>query len=248
MVNNVHKKRTMNKERINNPMSEKTVLITGSSRGLGKSLALVFAENRYNVILHGRDEQALKKVQESVLENNVECDVVIGDITTGETISRLSEIAERRNFDILINNAGLYVKEPFPDMSLEDFRRIIEVNLIAPVCLTHKVFPIFQRKKSGLIININSIAGKNASDGESAYCASKHGLKGFTRSLSFDATRSGIRVIDVYLGAMNTGMTKGRKEPEKCIKTSEAADLIFRICKDYRSMRINEINLSRRRY
>ena len=229
-------------------MSCKTVLITGSSKGLGKSLALTFAKNKCNIILHGRDERGLKQVEEGVLENNVSCNVVRGDITSEETIDRLYETAVRRNIDILINNAGIYVNRPFKDMNPAEFRKVIEVNLIAPVVLTKRIFPIFQSKSSGIIININSIAGKNASDGETAYCASKHGLRGFTSSLQFEAIRYGVRVIDVYLGAMNTGMVKGRKDPEKCIETSEAANLIYGLCKDYPSMRIGEIHLYRRKY
>lgn len=229
-------------------MSDKTVLITGSSKGLGKSLALTFAKNKYNIILHGRDKQGLRRVKKGVLENNVNCDVVRGDITSEETIDRLYEAAVRGNIDILINNAGVYLKRSFQNLDPREFRRVIEVNLIAPVVLTKKIFPIFQSKRSGIIININSIAGKEGSDGETAYCASKHGLRGFTRALQFEATRHAVRVIDVYLGAMDTGMVKGRKEPEKCIKTSEAADLIYGLCKDYPSMRIGEINLYRRKY
>lgn len=229
-------------------MSEKTVLITGSSKGLGESLALVFSQNKYHVILHGRDEKGLKRVEEGVLKNGVKCEVVAGDIASEETSSRLFRAAADSNLDVLINNAGAYLKRPFQEMSPEDFRRIIEINLVAPVRLIQKIFPIFQKKKSGLIVNINSIAGKNSSDGESAYCASKHGLRGFSRSLQFDATRSGVRVIDIYLGAMNTQMLTDRAHSENFISTVDAADSIFRICREYPSMRVTELDLNRRTY
>ena len=229
-------------------MSDKTVLITGSSKGLGKSLALVFSENKYNIILHGRNEQGLEKVEEGVLKNNVDCNVIRGDITSDKTIESLYEASVRRNLDILINNAGIYANESFRDMDIEQFRRMIDINLIAPVILIKRIYPIFLRKKSGLIININSIAGKNATAGESAYCASKHGLRGFTRSFQYEANKDGVRVMDVYPGTMNTSIVEGRRDPEKCIQIDEAADLIYRMCKDYNSLRINEIDLSRRRY
>ena len=229
-------------------MANRTVLITGSSKGLGRSLALVFARNKYNIILHGRDAPDLRKVRQSVLDHGVRCDVVRGDITSAKTIDRLSEVTRRTNIDVLINNAGIYLYRPFKNTGAEDFRKVIEVNLIAPVILTKMVFPVFQRKKSGLIISINSIAGKNPTDGESAYCASKHGLRGFTRSIQFEANKDHVRVIEVYLGTMNTAMVKGRRDPEKCIQTTEAADFIFGLCKEYPSMRINEIDLGRRRY
>jgi short-subunit dehydrogenase len=229
-------------------MAGETLLITGSSKGLGEVLARTFAYNKYNVILHGRDEQRLGRVEEAVLKNDVACDVVRGDIISEETIDRLFEAAVRRNLDVLINNAGIYANKPFQEMGMDEFRRIIEVNLIAPIALTKRIFPIFQKKGGGLIVNISSAAGKYPSDGESAYCASKHGLRGFTSSLQFDATRSNVRIIDVYLGAMKTDIAKNRRDPEKFIETSDAADLILRLSKDYPSMRINEIDLGRRNY
>jgi len=225
-----------------------TVLITGSSKGLGKCLALMFAQNGYNIIVHGRDERALAELKDTIAGKGVRCDIVAGDITSKETVRELAEISEKRNLKILINNAGIYCKKPFPEMALEDFRNVMEVNLFAPIYLTHALFSIFRKKRSGVIVNINSIAGKNSSDGESAYCTSKHGLRGFTGSLQFDATKNGIRVIDVYLGAMDTAMIEGRKDPEKCISPSEAAQFVFNVCKEYRSMRVNEVELNRRLY
>lgn len=226
----------------------KTVLITGSSHGLGKKLAIVFAKNGYNIILHGREKKALQEVKKRVRKYCVKCDVVIGDITSKETITQLSEVSERRNIDILINNAGIYEHKQFTDSCIDDFRKIINVNLIAPVDLTHKVFPIFQRKHSGLIININSIAGKDGKDGEATYSASKHGLSGFSKSLQFNATQYNIRIMDIYLGAMDTQMTKERKVIGELIQTSDAAELIFDVSKEYASMRITEVHLYRRIY
>ena len=119
-------------------MAASTVLITGSSKGLGRSLAMAFARNQYNIILHGRDRRDLTKVKESVLKYGVSCDVVRGDITSEKTIDRLYDVARRRNIDVLINNAGVYLYRPFQDMGAEDFRKVIEVNLIAPVLLMKK--------------------------------------------------------------------------------------------------------------
>jgi 3-oxoacyl-[acyl-carrier protein] reductase len=229
-------------------MAAKTVLITGSSKGLGRSLALAFAANKFNIILHGRDEHALEYAKKRVLENNVDCDVIIGDISSKETINELFKAAEKRSLDILINNAGIYAHKPFQNMNPEELKRIIDVNLIAPVQLIMKIYPIFQIKKSGVIININSVAGKNPNEMEAAYCASKHGLAGFSRSFQFEANENRVRLISVYLGAMNTSMTADRIDHQKLIQTDEAADLILKICMDYQSLKINEIDLSRRRY
>lgn len=229
-------------------MEAKTVLITGSSKGLGRSLAFVFAENKFNIILHGRDEQGLEDVKKRVLENNVDCDVIKGDITSEKTINRLFNAANKKNLDVLINNAGIYICKSFQNMSPEEFKRIIAVNLVAPVQLIMRIYPIFLKKKSGVIININSVAGKNPNEMEAAYCASKYGLRGFTRSFQLEATKNHVQLFSVYLGAMNTAMTKDRIDHQKLIQTDEAADLIFKICRDYQSLKINEIDLGRKRY
>ena len=229
-------------------MTVKTVLVTGSSKGLGRSIALLFAKKKYNVIIHGRDGEGLQEVERNILKAGANCDVVRGEITSEVTMNRLYGAAKKRDIDILINNAGIYLQKPFANMTSAEFRRVVEINLIAPVLLTKKIYPLLERKKSGLIVNINSMAGRQPSAGESAYAASKHGLRGFTKVLQYEANKDRIRVVDIYPGAMNTAVIEGRREVEMCIQVEDVADLIYRLCKDYRSMRISEINLSRRNY
>lgn len=217
----------------------KTALITGASRGLGQALAIFFEANKYNLILQAR---------ESKIDAMTGIDVVKGDLRSEDTLAALTRLAEDRDVDILINNAGIYANKSFAATSKDDFREMIGVNLLAPILLTKAVWPIFQQKQSGLVININSIAGKVGSNGETAYCASKHGLRGFSNALQFDATKDGIRVINVNLGGMNTDMTKHRADAEKLISVSEVAHLIFNLCKDYESLRITETDINRRIY
>ena len=226
----------------------KTVLITGSSRGLGKSLAFRFASEGCNIILHGRSESRLKVTQYAIRGKRVSCDMVNGDLRSEETIQQLTDLAEERDLDILINNAGIYMNKTFADMKVSDIRDVIETNLMAPILMTHKIFPIFQKKKAGLIVSINSVAGKQGSAGETAYCASKYGLRGFTEALQFDAGRDNIRVVEIYPGAMNTDMAEGRKDLGNCINVDEMADLIFKTCEEYSSMRICTVEVKRRNY
>jgi len=223
----------------------KTALITGSSKGLGRSLASVFARNKYNVILHGRDRPSMEEVAEEVLKTGVTCDVVLGDLSSEKTIENLHEMATGRKLDILINNAAMYTHKPFGEMTAKEMQRIIEVNLIAPALLTMKIYPIMKERKSGIIININSMAATVANEMEAAYCASKHGLRGFARSFRYEAARNGVRMITVYLGAMRTAMTAYREDHERLIEPEEAAGIIFNLCKDYKSLKIDEIDLRR---
>jgi len=204
--------------------------------------------NNYNIILHGRDRTCLETVKEKIEINNVNCDIVNGELLEKETIEKLKLFSETKGIEILINNAGIYLKKPFLETRMDEFKKVIDTNLMAPVYLTNAVLPFLINNGSGVIVNINSIAGKNFSDGETAYSASKHALRGFSGSLQFDLTKYGIRLIDVYLGAMDTNMTSGRNNSDKLIKPDEVANIIFQACTEYKSVRIRELDLTRRLY
>lgn len=229
-------------------MKRKTVLITGSSKGLGKSIALAFASLGYNIVLHGRNIERLNAVKLEIEGYSVDCRVVAGEINEEYTLSQLSIHAEEADIDILVNNAGTYMAKPVDEMTSLEFRRIIDINLIAPVLLTKKIYELFKKKLSGMIININSIAGKDASPLESAYCASKHGLKGFMGALKFEALKYNILVLDIFLGAMKTDMSIGRKDSNIFIQPEEVADLICHLSQGHTSMRVNEIEILRKVY
>jgi len=223
----------------------KTVLITGSSKGLGRSLAVAFARNKYNVIIHGRHEPDLAEVEGKILETHMDCRTILGDLSSQKTLEKLYEIAVERKLDVLINNAGIHAHKPFGEMTEKEMRRIIEINLIVPMQLIMKIYPLMRQRKSGIVININSMAATVANELEAAYVASKHGLRGFARSLRYEATRHGVRMVSVYLGAMRTAMTSYRTDWERLISPDEAATVIVNICKDYKSLTIDEIDLRR---
>lgn len=228
-------------------MMPKTVLITGSSKGLGKSLAINFAANKFNIILHGRDQPAMAEVADEVLKKGVVCDAILGDLSSQKTIDNLYEVAVKRDLDILINNAAMYIHKPFGEMSAKELRRIIEVNLIAPALLTMKIYPIMKIQRSGTIINISSMAATVANELEAAYCASKHGLRGFARSFRYEATRHGVRMISISSGAMRTSMTAYREDHAHLIDPYEVAVKIFNACKEYASLNVEELSLRRKR-
>lgn len=207
-------------------MSSRTVMITGANRGLGKCLIDAFAANGDVVISH-----------------NGKAD---GDLKELKTIIALGEIAKSRDVDILINNAGIYTNRFLPDMNYEKFKEIIETNLLASIYLTKAIWPIFQAKKRGTVVFINSVAGKTGSPGESAYCASKFGLKGFADSIQYDAIRANVKVLSVYLGAMWTDMIKSRGGgPELYLDPKNVAQMIFDACKQYPGAEQTELVIDR---
>ncbi len=228
-------------------MSKKTVLITGSNKGIGRCLALEFSGKGYDIIIHGRDRISLEEVKQQI-EKNSECSIVVGDITSEKTIEDLAELAKSKGIDILVNNAGIYLNNPVENMSFEECKNMMDVNFFAPVRLIKAILPIFKEKGSGLIVNINSIAGKQSTHGESAYCASKHALRGFSNSLKPEVINYA-RIIDIYLGATATQMTKGRRADfDLLIKPEEAAKAIVRNCDAYETLCPKEIDIGRINY
>lgn len=211
----------------------KKVLITGASRGLGYELSKIFSENGYHLFLHGNKN----KLPDIVGSNCYYC-----DFSKKEYLNDFAEWGKRNKVDIFINNAAVYLKEPFDKTSVNDLEHILNVNFMVPAILIKMLWPV------NLLVNINSLGGKSASNGEAGYCASKFGLRGFSQSLDRDASAVGGRIIDVYLGAMQTDMTKHRENYEKLIDPEEAAQTIFEVCKARKTLQIRELTITRLNY
>lgn len=228
------------------------VIITGASHGLGRALALEFASlpNRayanYELLLSGRDAAALSDVRRQI--NHGKTSVIVGDITWQTTLDQIEAETRKRNLAILVNNAGVYLNKPVREMSQGELMRVMETNFYAQTALTMRLLPKMREQRRGLIVNINSLAGERGSAGEAAYAASKHALRGFFDSLRLEETKYGIRILDVYLGAMRTGMTAERPNPDLLITPEDAAKVIVQNCKLYDSLAVNEIHIGRRNY
>ncbi len=224
-----------------------TVMITGSCRGLGAALKTACIEHGFDMVLNCRTNYKTDEYAPKTDQGGSEF-VVFGDITEPWVIAELAKVALEKKVTVLINSAGIYFNEPFDISTPERFSRIVEINLMAPMLLTRAIWPVFKQLGGGLVININSLAGLDGGNGETAYCASKHGLAGFSKALQFEGVKDNIRVLNVYLGAMKTGMAEGRPNWEKFIDPVDAADAIISLCKDYKSLRITEITIARRIY
>jgi short-subunit dehydrogenase len=181
------------------------VLVTASSKGLGKAIAYEFAMNDYDVILHGRDEEKVRKTKE-LLENDsveyrnrkIDISCVIGDLRTPAVINQLYEYSKVK-ISVLVNNAAIPCYGlPLEKMDIDQMYNSLDTNFKVPVFLTHKIYPLMKRQGYGSIININSIVGKEPKKFRSIHSATKWGLKGFSKSLRIEAEENGIKVINVY--------------------------------------------------
>lgn len=199
-------------------MSKKTVLVTGSSRGIGKSIALRFAKVGYNVIINcaHREEELLQTKKE--IENSlVSCLAYVGDLGNYETAKELFSHAKESfgNIDVLINNAGVSYNGLFTDMTPRDWNTIINSNLMSVVHCCSLVVPSMISEKRGKIINISSVWGSVGASCEVIYSASKGGINSFTKALAKELAPSNIQVNAVACGAIDTEMNQFLNNEEK---------------------------------
>ena len=203
----------------------KTIVITGGSDGLGKTLTETFAKEN-NVIILATNEEKMKLVAE---ENN--CSYKVCDVSNYEMVEKaISEIIEEYNkIDVLINNAGLWIQEELDTNDSDRIKSVIEVNLLGIINVSKAVIPSMKANKDGLIININSQAGINHKAERVVYNASKWGVTGFSKSLQDEVAKYGIRVTDVMPGMMKTEMFSRmniEKNMANGLDTKEVARLI----------------------
>jgi short-subunit dehydrogenase len=204
-------------------MKDKFVVITGSAKGLGKELALVFSKNEYNIILSDIDKKNLNNVKKLILKNNVKCYSVLGDLRNDDTINEIYQIAKKEHVDLLINNAGLHCPHlPIEELNNKQIDNMIGINLIAPMKLTKKIYEYFIKEGKGTIININSLSGLKNHELRSIYSASKWGLRGFSESLKIEAKKKSIRILDVYPSRIKT-----KKEFKYGMDPEEVAQKIY---------------------
>ena len=190
-------------------MDKKTVLVTGSSRGIGRACALAFAEAGYHVFINCRTSaEKLETVKQEILAAGGSCTKLPGDVSDPEAVRSLfREInASCGGLDVLVNNAGIAHFGLLSDMTDEEWRAVLDTNLSSAFYCCREAIPHMVSKKQGRIINISSMWGTSGASCEAAYSASKAGLDGLTRALAKELAPSNIQVNAVACGVIDTEM------------------------------------------
>ena len=193
-------------------MSEnKVALITGGSRGIGKSIAEKFAKNGYNLVINyvsdsTKTEELVKEFQDG---NNIEVLFIKGDVTDFNLCENMVKqtIEKFGKIDVLVNNAGITKDGLLMRMKEEDFDKVINVNLKGTFNVTKNVVPYMMKQKNGRIVNISSVVGVTGNAGQCNYAASKAGIIGFTKSLAKELASRNILANAVAPGFIKTDMT-----------------------------------------
>ena len=190
----------------------KTAIITGAAQGIGKRTAELLLENGYSVALV--DLQSTNHVGRDFRESNPVLDFQ-ADISDEKSVTDLvtKVEAEWGHIDLLVNNAGISSICPAEQTSTQQFRRVLEINLVAPFVLSRAVGPKMISRRKGAIVNVASIAGLFGIADRTAYNASKHGLIGLTRTLAAEWGGRGVRVNAVCPGWVKTEMDAADQSP-----------------------------------
>ena len=216
----------------------KTILITGASSGLGKALAIQLAKEKCNLVLSARRLDILKEVEDEIKKINPDMKSIIvqADISEEKDVVNLFERAIK-NFgkvDILINNAGRGLPAKIHDISKEEWDSVIHTNLDGVFLSSREAVKHMLKNNGGQIITVCSIAGLYGASGYSAYCASKHGVAGFNRSLWLELRKKGIKVSTIYPARIDTDFFKDySKKPstKEMISAEDIADYIVSVMK-----------------
>lgn len=196
----------------------KVALITGATRGIGKQIAMTLAKEGYDIALNYRKKnEELENTKKEIQENQVECFAVRGDVSSFEDCEELvKQVIEKfGKVDVLVNNAGITKDMLLMRMKKEDFKQVVDVNLIGTFNVTKNVINHMLKARSGRIINISSVVGVSGNAGQTNYAASKAGILGFTKSLAKEVASRGILVNAVAPGFIETSMTEVLKDEIK---------------------------------
>lgn len=230
----------------------KVALITGATRGIGKSIALRLAKQGIHLALAGRAEEELEHVASEARQEGVEVISITCDLSDPLAPKQLviETIHEFRRIDYLINNAGCALQKSLEETSPEDWDWLLTVNAKAPYFICQHALPYLKKSSCGTIINISSVVGKTGYEMQSAYSASKHALNGFSKALAREEQNNAIRVHLIAPGGVSTDMVKKMRpdlDEANLIQPEEISEIVhFLIANRTGNAVIDEINVRRK--
>ena len=187
-----------------------TAFITGASEGIGKATALLFAKNGYDLVITARTKDKLEAVAEEIRALDRQVLAVSSDTSDRVAIESLIARGIERfgQIDVLINNAGVCMSAPMSETTIEDWERIINVNLWGYIYTIKALLPHFIDRQQGNIINVGSFGGKVPLPKMTAYCTSKFAITGLTETLRLELEPQGIHVSGVHPSVTNSDFMK----------------------------------------
>ncbi len=211
------------------PIAGQVALVTGGSRGIGLAIAARLGRMGARIAICARSAESLERAAEGLRRDAVETLAMAADVTRSAEVTALVERTRKSlgPVDILVNNAGVGIFGPVQALRESDWDAVLDTNLKAVFLVSKEVAPEMIRRRTGQIINISSLAGKNAFANGSVYCASKWGLLGLTYCMAEDLRTYGIRVSAVCPGTVATEFSPhAGKDPSKMLQPDDVAHAV----------------------
>ena len=218
-------------------LAGKVAIVTGAGRGIGKSIARALASEGAHVVLASRTLAEIERLAGDIRTSGGAATPVRADITDERQVNHLAAESLKISgaLDILVNNAGIGVFKPVVAMEVSDFDAMWNVNMRGVFLATRSVLPSMIRARSGAIVNIASLAGKNTFKG-AGYGATKWALRGFAGSLMLEVREHNIRVVTICPGSVDTDFSSsGKKGPQITQPEDVASAVIFAVTAPVRS-------------
>jgi len=220
----------------------KTALVTGASRGIGLAVARALGRAGVRLTLLSRTRPPA-----GVRGKFIPCDLAEAEQIPAAVAQAADHLGR---IDFVINNAGLFLEKPVPEIALADWEKILRVNLTAPFLVCREVLPAMIKRRQGRVINIASVASLQGYLHQSAYSASKHGLLGFARSLAIEARPHHIHVHTLCPGGVDTGLIKGtllgeRLKGQPMIQSGDIAETVLFLLRQPANIDLPEIVIRR---
>ncbi len=211
-------------------LTGRTALVTGATRGIGFAIARALAGAGATVAICGRDQEGVDQAVRR-LTNESKGKVVgkVADVRASTDVAKLFEWldGETEGLDILVNNAGLAVMKSTAELTVEDWQRTIETNLSGAFYCSREALRRLKNRGRGYIIQIGSLAGKNAFAGGAAYNASKFGLNGLSEAMMLDHRHDNVRVTHVMPGSVDTGFGGGPAGADWKIAPEDIGEIVL---------------------
>jgi len=226
-------------------LKDSVAIVTGASKGIGRAIALSLAKHGVTVVLAARSSELLSMVHKEIVETGGKSVAIPTDVTSENSVRNLAIETQKMfgRIDILINNAGVGIFSNIVDMKTEDYEAMMNVNLKGVFLCSKAVLPVMMKQRSGEIINIASLAGKNSFAGGSVYSATKWGLIGFARSLMLEVRDHNIRVVTISPGSVNTHFSDKQHSESQIIQPEDVAEtVLFALTMPHR-VNVSEIDI-----
>ena len=198
-------------------MPQHVALVTGATAGIGRATAFALGRAGYRVGVCARTAGPVDALVAELRAEGIAAAGRAADVGRAEAVEGLVKAVatELGPVDTLINNAGIAIIRPLTELSVEEWDATMATNLRSLFLVTRAVLPGMLERRSGVIVNVASLAGKNPLVGGTAYAASKHAVLGFSKSLMFEVRKDGVRVLAICPGSVNTALIRNIRSPSR---------------------------------